>query len=122
MLQNKKKMEIHSAIVLCATTTMLSLLFFSIHIASADFVMPVTPVGAPGNFDSAILNMTNWILGFVGAIAVLALIWGGINYATAAGSEDQARTAKQTIKYALLGLVVAGISWALVNVVVTTIL
>ena len=117
MLQKKKTLSV--AIVFY--TAMLSMLL-SIHTVSADFVMPATPAGAPGNFDSAILNMTNWVLGFVGAIAVLALIWGGINYATSAGSEDQARNGKQTIKYALLGLVIAGISWALVNVVVTTIL
>lgn len=120
MLQLQKiKTVTNNIIVFCAVALSTFCLTYT---ASADFVMPVTPVGAPGNFDSAILNMTNWILGFVGAIAVLALIWGGINYVTAAGSEDQARTAKQTIKYALLGLIVAGIAWALVNVVVTTIL
>ena len=120
MLQKKKMISV----VAISYTIILSTLF-SAHTALAQFAgfkMPDRPAGAPENFDSAILNMTDWVLGFVGALAVLALIWGGINYATSAGSEDQARTAKQTIKYALLGLVVAGIAWALVNVVVTTIL
>ncbi len=120
MLQNKKKIEVRSATVFCVTV--LLLLFFAVPIVSADFVMPVTPVGAPGNFDDAVLNATNWILGFVTALGVLALIWGSINYLISAGNEEQARTGKQTIKYALLGLVVAGISWAIVNVIVTTIL
>ena len=120
MLRNKKKMKTHNVVIFC--TTALLLLLSSTHIASADFIMPVTPVGAPGNFDDAVLNATNWILGFVTALGVLALIWGSINYLISAGNEEQAKTGKQTIKYAILGLVIAGISWAIVNVIVTTIL
>ena len=120
MLQKKRIIGI--AVISCAVVL---LTFFSVQIAFAQFDgfnMPAQPDGTPENFDSAILNATNWILGFVGALSVLALIWGGINYATSAGSEEQAKTGKQTIKYALLGLVIAGIAWALVNVIVTTIL
>ena len=120
MLRQKKERKMRTVIVFCATA--LLLLFSSIHTALADFVMPEAPVGAPENFDSAILNATNWILGFVGALAVLALIWGGISYLTSAGDEERARTGKQTIKYALMGLVIAGIAYALVSVVVSTVL
>lgn len=119
MLRNRKKIKTCNFTIFC--TTML-LLFSSVHTASADFVMPSQPAGTPGDFDNAILNMTNWVLGFVAALAVLALVWGGINYVTSGGSEEQAKTGKQTIKYALLGLVVAGVAWALVNIIVTTIL
>jgi len=117
MLQ--KKQGINTIAVFYIVTL---LMFFSAHIALADFEMPAVPAGAPENFDDAILNATNWILGFATALGVLALIWGGINYLTSAGGEEQARTGKQTIKYALLGMIIAGIAWALVNVLVNTIL
>ena len=55
-------------------------------------------------------------------IAVLMLIWGGINYLTYAGDEDKARTGKKTISYAIIGLVVAGIAYAIVDVIITVIL
>ena len=89
---------------------------------AAGWAAPSRPTGAPNNFNKAIMNLTNWILGFVTMIAVLALIWGGINYLTSAGNEDQARTGKKIIQYALMGLVICGIAYALVVVIVTTIL
>ena len=80
------------------------------------------PDNVPGDFEQSIKNATDWILGFVGMIAVLMLIWGGINYLTSAGDEDKARTGKKTISYAIIGLVIAGIAYALVNVIITVIL
>jgi hypothetical protein len=55
-------------------------------------------------------------------IAVLVIIWGGINYIAAAGNEDTARTAKKTITYGLIGVVIAGFAYAIVKVIVVTIL
>jgi hypothetical protein len=90
--------------------------------ALTKWTSPSKPSGVPSQFDQAIINLTNWILGFVTMIAVLAIIWGGVNYLTSAGNEDQARSGKNIIKYALMGLVVAGIAYAIVNVIVTVIL
>ena len=94
----------------------------SANIASAIWESPSKPSGVPTDFDNAILNATNWILGFVGMIAVLMLIWGGVTYLTSAGDEDKAKTGKKTLSYAIIGLVVAGIAYAIVDVIVTTIL
>ena len=80
------------------------------------------PSNVPGDFNQSIKNTTDWILGFVGMIAVLMLIWGGINYLTSAGDEDKARMGKKTISYAIIGLVVAGIAYAIVDVIITVIL
>ena len=88
----------------------------------ADWAMAPPPVGVPGNFEQSIINLTNWILGFVSMIAVLMLIWGGVLYLTSAGDEEKAKTGKKTVSYAIMGLVVTGIAYAIVNVIVTTIL
>jgi len=90
--------------------------------AADEWGMGPPPPGVPGNFDSAVMNATNWLLGFVGMIAVLMIIWGGINYIGSAGNEDTARTAKKTITYGIMGVVIAGFAYAIVNVIVTTIL
>ena len=94
----------------------------SANIASAKWTSPSKPSGVPSEFDSAVLNATNWILGFVGMIAVLMIIWGGVNYLASAGDEEKAKTGKKTLSYAVIGLVIAGIAYAVVNVIVTTIL
>jgi len=105
-------------------TASLSLILFALsaNIASAAWTSPSRPSGVPSEFDSAVLNATNWILGFVGMIAVLMIIWGGVVYLTSAGDEDKARTGKKTLSYAIIGLAIAGIAYALVNVIVTVIL
>lgn len=89
---------------------------------SADWGSPSKPNNVPTDFDQAILNMTNWVLGFVASIAVMAIIWGGILYLTSAGDESQAETGKKTIKNGLLGLVICGIAYAIVVIIVETIL
>lgn len=90
--------------------------------AASKWTAPQQPSGVPISFDTAILNMTNWILGFVASIAVLVIIWGGVNYLTSAGNESQAENGKNTIKYGLMGLIICGIAYALVVVIVTTVL
>ena len=94
----------------------------SANIASAKWESPSQPSGVPTDFDSAILNATNWILGFVGMIAVLMLIWGGVVYLTSAGDESKAENGKKTLTYAIIGIVIAGLAYAIVNVIVVTIL
>ncbi len=89
---------------------------------SGGFQGPPAPPNVPVDFNTAIMNLTNWILGFVAMIAVLALIWGGVNYLTSAGNEDQAKTGKKVIEYALMGLVIAGLAYAVVVVIITVIL
>ena len=94
----------------------------SVVLAADEWGMKAPPPGVPVNLDNAVMNATNWLLGFVGMIAVLMIIWGGINYIAAAGNEDTARTAKKTITYGIIGVVIAGFAYAIVNVIVTTIL
>jgi len=83
---------------------------------------PPKPANVPNDFETSILNLTNWILGFVAMVAVLAIIWGGVTYVGSAGDENKATTGKRVITYALIGLVIAGMAYAIVNVIVTTIL
>ena len=94
------------------------------------FLIPFTAfaqwnVGTPpGNLPSSdlpqiITNITTWVLGFVTGLSVLILIWGGILYVTASADENQMEDARNVIRYALWGLVIVGISYAIVNVVVS---
>lgn len=80
------------------------------------------PTGSPKDFELVVKNATNWILGFVALIAIVAIIWGGVQYLVSVGNEDTIRTAKSTIKTAIMGLVIAGIAYAIVNVIITKVL
>jgi amino acid transporter len=84
--------------------------------------LPNKPDNLPDDLEEVSTSLTDWLLGFIVSIAVLMLIWGGIQYVGSSGDQDKARNAKQTIKYALMGLIIAGIAYATVRIVVTGIL
>ena len=65
-----------------------------------------------------IRTVTNVLLFILGAIAVIMIIIGGIRYATSNGDSSSIKSAKDTILYAVIGLVVAILAYAIVNFVV----
>jgi hypothetical protein len=64
-----------------------------------------------------IQNIINLLLMAIGIIAVIMIIIGGIRYTTSAGDPGQAKSARDTIVYAVVGLVIAVMSYAIVNFV-----
>ena len=64
-------------------------------------------------------KIVNALLFLIGAIAVIMLVYGGIRYATSGGDASAVTAAKNTILYAIVGIVVAILAYAIVNFVVT---
>ena len=64
-----------------------------------------------------IKSVVNILLFLLGAIAVIMIIIGGIRYATSNGDAQAVKSAKDVILYAVIGLVVAILSYAIVNFV-----
>ena len=64
-------------------------------------------------------QVTNTILYIVGIIAVIMLIIGGIRYVTSGGDAKKVTDAKNTVLYAIIGLVIAFLAFAIVNFVVS---
>ena len=56
----------------------------------------------------------------VGIIAVIVIIIGGIMYATSQGDSGKLTTAKNTILYAAIGLIISLLSFAIVSFILTT--
>lgn len=71
---------------------------------------------APGGLFQTI---TNVLLFLVGAVAVIMLIIGGIRYVISGGDQSAVTSAKNTILYAIVGIVVALLAYGIVNFVVT---
>jgi len=64
-------------------------------------------------------QVTNTILYIVGIIAVIMLIIGGIRYVISGGDSKKVTDAKNTVLYAIIGLVIAFLAFAIVNFVVS---
>lgn len=62
-------------------------------------------------------DIINMLLFILGAIAVVMIVIGGIRYATSGGDSSSITSAKNTILYAVVGLVVAILAYAIVNFV-----
>lgn len=63
-------------------------------------------------------SIINLLLYIIGAIAVLMVVIGGIRYVVSGGDQKAVTDAKNTILYAVIGLVVAMMAYAIVNFVV----
>ncbi len=69
--------------------------------------------------DGIVTKGINTALFVIGALAVIMLIFGGIRYTISAGDSKQVEAAKNTILYAIIGIVVALLAGAVVNFVLT---
>ena len=64
-------------------------------------------------------TITNVLLFIIGAISVIMLIIGGIRYTTSNGDQQAVQNAKNTILYAVVGLVIAILAFAAINFVIS---
>jgi len=62
-----------------------------------------------------IKTVINTLVFLVGIVAVIVMIIGGIMYTISAGNAGMVTKAKSTIIYALVGLIVAFLAYAVVN-------
>ncbi len=82
----------------------------------------VNNVGGDQNqpkLEDGIKWIVNVLLFVLGAVAVIMIIIGGIRYTTSNGEAAQLTSAKNTILYAVVGLVVAILAYAIVNFVLS---
>lgn len=64
-------------------------------------------------------QITNTILYIVGIVAVIMLIIGGIRYVTSGGDAKKVTDAKNTVLYAVIGLIISLLAFAIVNFVIS---
>lgn len=68
-----------------------------------------------------IRTIVNVLLYVLGAVSVVVIIMAGIFYTLSAGDQNQVTKAKNTLMYAVVGLVVALLAYAIVNFIYTAI-
>jgi len=80
----------------------------------------IEPTGDPVTaVTTYVVGVGNNLLLFVGGLAVLGITIGGLQLVINMGNEDGQGKAKSTIKYSLMGLVIALLAWVIVNTVVS---
>lgn len=74
--------------------------------------------GATGIFTT----LSNVMLFIVGAISVIMIVIGGMRYVVSGGNTANVAAAKNTILYAIVGLVIAMLAYAVINFVISSLL
>ena len=75
---------------------------------------PLSLFGADGTFST----ITNVLLYIIGAIAVIMIVIGGLRYVISGGDSKNITAAKNTILYAVIGIIVAILAYAAINFVI----
>jgi hypothetical protein len=73
----------------------------------------------PGSLTDIFHGVANILIFLVGAVSVVMIIIGGLRYVISNGDQKAIESAKNTILYAVIGIVVAIASYAIVNFVST---
>jgi TRAP-type C4-dicarboxylate transport system permease small subunit len=66
-------------------------------------------------------TISDVLIYILGAVAVIMIIIGGFRYATSNGDQNTITGAKNTIMYAIIGIIVAVLAYAIVKFVVDNI-
>ena len=93
--------------------------------ASSTALKKLEKVGPQAGFEGAdetsfaeiIGGVVSTALGFLGVIFVILIIYAGYNWMTAAGEEEKVRKAQDTIKRAVIGLIITTSAYAIWNFV-----
>ncbi len=68
-----------------------------------------------------IRNIVNLLLFVIGAVSVVMIVIGGLKYTTSNGDASAVKSAKDTIMYSVVGVVIALLAYAIVNFVISSI-
>ena len=83
----------------------------------ADVVKP-DPVQGGDTLKDDITRILNWVIGALGIVAVIVIIIGGVKYMTSSGDAGKVKSAKDTILYGIIGLIICVLAFAIVNFVI----
>ncbi|MDP3057634.1 MAG: hypothetical protein Q8N37_03915 [bacterium] len=113
---NKKTILASLLLVIVAVTVVAS--------PSGAALTPTNPNGtfSTSNFMDVVTNIANFIIAFITILGIIFIVWGAIQYVTAGGDEGAVEKAKSTITYALIGLFIAAMAYALETLVLTTLI
>lgn len=81
----------------------------------------ITTTGQCGfnDFVQLFINLANWGLGVLAALALLFTIWGGFTLVISHGNADQVREGKATIWGGVLGAIIVLTAWIVIGAVVS---
>jgi hypothetical protein len=83
-------------------------------------VIPAKDVNLPKSAadQAQVDGIVNGIFVIAGAVTIIFILIGAIRYATSQGDANAVKTAKEMIIYSLVGMVMVGMAFAIVQIVI----
>ncbi len=81
---------------------------------------PALITGSTGGQSSAralVLTIVNFFLGFLGLLAVLMVIYGGVLVLTAGAKPEEAAKGKKVLMFAAIGIIIILLSFAMISTI-----
>lgn len=72
-----------------------------------------------GDTTTIIANIIKFILGLIGVVALIFMIYGGVTWMTSSGNAEQVKKGKGALIWATLGLVVCFLAYSVITFVIT---
>lgn len=69
-----------------------------------------------------VMAVINTLLGFLGIIAIVVILWGGFRWLTGGGNEEKVGEAKKIITAGIIGLVIIFVSYAIAQFVISSLI
>lgn len=103
-------------VVIALSVTLVNFVFGAVKLQLPDFAaLDFLPGG--NDLAGTVQKIINAFLVLIGVLALIYLIVAGIKYITSQGDDKRAGEARSAILYAIIGLVIIGLSWVIVNFV-----
>ena len=87
-----------------------------------DYFVDLSRLGRQNTFEGLLTYLIVGLLGTAGLLAVFFIIFGGFQYITARGDEEQVKSSKKTLTNAIIGLVIIILSYVIVVVISSALL
>ena len=63
------------------------------------------------------LNIIQWIMGFIGIIAIVVFLIGAVTWMTAGGNEEKVKKGRKYLTNGVIGLVIAILAYAIITLI-----
>lgn len=118
LIIKSKMSNLKKLLVRIAAPAVVALPALSAFAQTAPTLTPNTTIADVAGAKSAIVTWGNTFAAVIALIAVIMIIYGGFLYVTAGTNEDNTKKAKSILIYAIIGLAIAILSYAIVNVAI----
>ena len=98
------------AIVMSANIVMSTIRFALLRNDAALNCDPTSGAGCVDNPGLIFTNAIQWTIGVVGVVSAIFVVYGGVSYIMSSGDPSKVQKAKQTILYALIGLIIVALA------------